>query len=68
MWWVHDAGSGWWIFSAIWTSLVATIVWTVGKHYGSADSWDDPLEIARRRYARGEISQQQFEQLQKEFT
>ncbi|MFW6139314.1 MAG: SHOCT domain-containing protein [Spirochaetota bacterium] len=37
-----------------------------GTHYKSPDSdreLDDPVSIAKKRYARGEISKQEYEQL-----
>jgi putative membrane protein len=40
-----------------------------GGHYGrypSYQSRDDPLAILRQRYARGEISREQFEQMRKD--
>jgi len=51
--------------------VVALVVWLVrsSSHRGTGSSPQGPdaLEIARRRYASGEISKEQFEQLKKDF-
>jgi putative membrane protein len=50
--------------------IVLLVVWAVrtasGRGTGSAPQGADALEIARRRYASGEISKEQFEQLKKD--
>jgi len=49
------------------TGVVLLVVWAVRtasrQGTGSAPQGADALEIARRRYASGEISKEQFEQL-----
>jgi putative membrane protein len=37
-----------------------------GGHYASDEERETAMEILRRRYARGEITQQQFEQMKKD--
>ena len=73
MWYMHD-GVGWWMaFGGIWMllfwgGLIALIVWGISKlskHEGST-SKRDPLDIARERYARGNITREEFEQLKKD--
>jgi len=69
MWGMHD-GMGWWmVFGGVWMLLfwgavIWLVAWGVTRIGGgqSTDS-DTPLAIARRRYARGEITREQFEQL-----
>ena len=70
MWHAYD-GMGWWmVFGMIWMvvfwgAIVALIVWGVGRATGgSSESRDreSPLDIARRRYANGEITREQFDQ------
>ena len=80
MWFDHDgAGWGWMIFGAFWMVLfwgavIALIVWVVKKLTERGDSGQgpgarrDPLEIARERYARGEISREEFEQMKKDLS
>jgi putative membrane protein len=69
-----DWGSGgWWMgFGFIWMVLfwgafIALIVWAVKKFTGgtSANRKNDPIDIARERYARGEITKEEFEQIKK---
>jgi putative membrane protein len=40
--------------------------WRRGYSHGGWDGWGTPLEILRRRYARGEITKEQFEQMKKD--
>ena len=52
--------------------VVALVVWAVrnasGRGTGSARQGADALEIARRRYASGEISKEKFEQLKSDLS
>ena len=75
MWWMHDAGPGWWIFGAVWMTLfwgaiIALIVWAISRLTGDRrqEDADSALEIARRRYARGEITRDEFEQLKRDLS
>ncbi len=72
MWGAHE-GMGWWmLFGGIWMllfwgAIIWLIVWGIGQVSGGGRRReDDPLEIARRRYAHGEITHEQFEQLQRD--
>jgi len=71
MWDMHD-GMGWWmVFGMIWVALfwgaiIWAIVWGISRTTGSHRTDDEPLEIARKRYARGDITRDQFEQLQRD--
>ncbi len=71
MWdWVSG---GWWMgFGVIfmilfWGAIIALIVWAVKKFTSGTDSnrKNDPLEIAKARYARGEITKEEFEEIKK---
>jgi len=70
---MHE-GWGWWmVFGGIWMvvfwgSIIALIVWGIGKltERGSHPDKQTPLEIAKERYARGEITKEQFEQIKKD--
>ena len=71
MWWGVHEGMGWWmLFGGIWMVLfwgavVAMVVWglrSVFKTDGRAQE-DDPYTIARRRYARGEITREQLDDI-----
>lgn len=73
MWFMHD-GMGWWtVFGGIWMlifwgGLIALIVWGISRLTGRGISGEkrNPLDIARERYARGEISREEFEQIKKD--
>jgi len=72
MWGMHD-GMGWWmVFGGVWMLLfwgavIWLVAWAVTRVGGGqrTDS-DTPLDIVQRRYARGEITREQFEQLRKD--
>ena len=73
MMWGANEGMGWWmVFGGIWMvifwgAIIWLIVWGVGQVSGGGRRSDDsPLEIARTRYARGEITREQFEQLRRD--
>ena len=69
--WSLDDGVSWWeVFSMafpllFFIAMVALIVWGVRRYSGRSGSDNDPtpLEIAEARYARGEISKEEFEQI-----
>jgi putative membrane protein len=70
MWRAHD-GMGWWmafgglLWLLFWASVIYLIVTLVGRSRTESPQPGpgDPLEIATRRYASGEITREQFEQL-----
>ncbi len=71
MWW--DFGAGWWAFGGIfmillWVGLIALLVWGVMKisKSGGTESKKEPLDIVKERYAKGEISKEEFEQIKKD--
>jgi len=77
MWGWYD-GMGWWmvfgmiLFVVFWGGIIALIVWGVSRvtrgSSGSAQNRSDALEIAKVRYARGEITREQFEQIKKDLS
>jgi len=75
MWHVHE-GMGWWMafgwvwFLLFWGAVIALIVWAVRKvsERGSPESKRSALDIAKERYARGEITKEEFEQLKKDLS
>lgn len=66
MWEMHD-GMGWWmVFGWIWMVVfwglvIAAVVW-VANRVGSGGS-HEPMDIAKKRLARGEIDEEEFERL-----
>jgi putative membrane protein len=74
-------GHGWfggiWLFGFFFWALgiaavIALILALVRRSIGFRRGWyggePDALEIARRRYARGEINKEQFEQMKKDLS
>jgi len=78
MWhmWDMPIGMGWWwVFGGLWMvifwgGLIALIVWVITKLVRRGDSAPkrDPLDVAKERYAKGEISKEEFEQLKKDLS
>lgn len=79
MWYWHE-GMGWWmVFGSIWILLfwggiIALIVWGIkkltersGPGTGSSEK-SSPLDIAKERYARGDISREEFERMKKDLS
>ena len=72
MWYMHE-GMGWWmVFGGLWMiifwgGLIALIVWAISKLTGRNVSAQKqyPLDMAKERYAKGEISREEFEQIKK---
>ena len=75
MWYMHE-GMGWWtVFGGLWMvifwgGLIALIVWGIAKLSGrdSTTIRHNSLDIARERYAKGEISRKEFEQIRKDLS
>lgn len=79
MWDGHD-GMGWWMLwgSFLWIVFIVAIVFVVAqlaaRMSGGSESrtsnpppsGEPPLDIARRRYAAGEISRDEFEQIKRD--
>ncbi|AKG52980.1 hypothetical protein DGWBC_0293 [Dehalogenimonas sp. WBC-2] len=71
---MHDWGFGGGLFMFIlWIAVIALIVWgvvTLTKRgdtgVGTTSSRRDPLDIAKERYARGEITKDQFDAIKKD--
>lgn len=72
--WNSGWGSGWgWVFGplimlAFWGGFVAIAVWIVRAIWRSGEPRPSQtsLDIAKARYARGEITREQFEQLKRD--
>ncbi len=79
MWW-NNGGWGWGLamgvgmlfMLAFWGGIIALIVWGIMKLSRGASSGlgggKSALDIARERYARGEITKEQFEQLKNDLS
>ncbi len=73
MWDGHD-GMGWWMVwgGFLWIAIIGTGVFFaawLSRNNGrerTDNPQETPLDIARRRYAAGEISREQFEQIRRD--
>jgi putative membrane protein len=77
MWWDWGTFGGWWIVMVFlmilfWAAVLGFIIWLIirltrREPTGTAGR-KTPLEIARERYARGEITREEFEDLKKDLS
>ena len=70
MYWGNWSGMGWWMLlvAIFWIGVVLLIIWGVKeltKRGSSSNSGSSALDIARERYARGDISREEFENIKK---
>ncbi|MCX5991257.1 MAG: SHOCT domain-containing protein [Chloroflexi bacterium] len=79
MWCGGHEGIGWWpvvggVFMLLfWGGIVALVIWGIsrmarGRGCGPGSREGGPLDIAKNRYARGEISREEFEQIKKDLS
>jgi len=74
--WDVSSGMGWWMmFGGLWIvvfwgGIIALIVWGITKLTGRGDSAlkRNPLDMAKERYAKGEISREEFGQIKKDLS
>ncbi len=71
--WMHgDVGWGWmslrWVWMVVvWGSVIWLVVWGISRvTVGRNSSGTTPLDIAKARYARGEVTKEQFESLKRD--
>ena len=73
MWWHHE-GFGWFalfgglLWLILWGTIIYLVVSVVASGREHRPREDDPLEIVKRRYAKGEITREEFEQIRKDLT
>ncbi|XUW99987.1 MAG: SHOCT domain-containing protein [Dehalogenimonas sp.] len=77
MWWpMHDYGGGGWFLFILGLIIIGLLVWGIialsrggGNHMGMGmgqpRTGQTPLDIAKERYAKGEITKDQFEEIKK---
>ncbi|OGO05880.1 MAG: hypothetical protein A2Y60_04605 [Chloroflexi bacterium RBG_13_54_9] len=72
-WWGGMAMMMLWMV-AFWGGIIALAIWVVNKLTGREAPRPgglerrDPLEMAKERYAKGEISREEFEQIKKDLS
>lgn len=57
-----------WFLIAVVVALIIYIIITVQKSGGGAGQQETPLDIAKRRYAHGEISKEEFERIRRDLS
>jgi putative membrane protein len=75
MWW-HLGSLGWGMMAlgiicmlVFWGAIIALIIWGVrrlSRHEINKMNTAAPLDIVKERYAKGEITKEQFEQMKKD--
>ena len=65
--------NGWWIIMPImmvlfWGGVIAVAVWGIRQFTRGRDRGQSPLDIARERYAKGEITAEEFEKLRRDLS
>jgi len=79
MWHDHEHAGWWMVYGALamvvfWGLIIGLVVWIVSKITRREDSRRDtperhnPLDIAKERYARGDISKEEFDQIKKDLS
>ena len=66
-------GGWWWLLMPIgmiifWGAIIALIVWGIRQFTEGRGSRGNAIDIAGRRYARGEISPEEFEQIRRDLS
>jgi len=77
-WWMHDGSVGSWGWMAVmgwvwmvvfWGAIIALVVWAVRRAAPASPSQQrdqpSPIDIAKARYAKGEITREEFEELKR---
>jgi putative membrane protein len=69
MYWYDGNGEWWmWLFMIIfWVVVISFVVWAVRRFSGhpGMSGGSSALDIAKERYAKGEISHEEFEKIKK---
>lgn len=75
MWFYHDGmgiGAGWWMLAGVlwtlffWGAIIGLVVWGIRRlSERRQEMREDPLEVARLRLARGEITREEYEELER---
>ena len=75
MWWGHGMGWFWpFMMMVFWVAVIVGVVFLVRRLMSSSDgnrsagAGESALEILNKRYARGEISRDEYEQMKKDIS
>ena len=66
-WWTFV---GWFLFAIFWVGIIALVIWIIRRNTDRSSYKISllSLDIAKQRYARGEISRDEFEQMKKDLS
>lgn len=72
--WDWHSGMGWWMgfggifFVLFWGGVIALVIWGISKASNRNETNDKkrPLDIVKERYAKGEISKEEYEDIKKD--
>ena len=71
--WHMADGMGWWMLfgGLLWFVFWGTLIYLAvsffrGRTQAPTNELDDPVDIAKRRYARGEIGRDEYERLRRD--
>ncbi len=53
---------GGWIWMGVWIVALVVMIWLIVAGGRERSTRDEPLEILRARFARGELSEEEYEQ------
>lgn len=56
----------WWVFIIL--AIVAIVKWLSNNQNSTKREGDNALDILKERYAKGEVTKEQFEQMKKDLT
>jgi len=59
---------GWVLMAVFWVGVIALAVWAFSRVTRHADKGNGALATARERYARGEISREEFDRIKKDLS
>lgn len=64
-------GGGWMVI--VWVAVIGLIIWGVvalsrRREIGPGRRLRSPMDVARERYAKGEISREEFEQIRRDLS
>lgn len=61
--WGWGMGFGWLVMIGFWVIVILGVVFLVRALSGGAGKGETPLDILKKRYARGEITREEFEKM-----
>jgi putative membrane protein len=70
--WSEGVGGWTWVGGVLmvlfWATIIGFAVWVVARVTGRSSRGNGALSIARERYARGEISKEEFDRIKKDLS